>query len=162
MFENPRRGRQARNFTTNIPKILDLTSSSQQIFSEHWRWVPLIFAVITLTMYSFLFNSSNFGKFLGYEFYRSCISVQKKKKEAVVLHLHPPENVSLGRFTLLACSGRKNCTKSIMHMQSCCFASLLNQLLLCRSHYCCCCRCLSPLFFSFPAGSSLAPKIIGH
>ena len=23
-FENPRRGRQARNFTTNIPKILDL------------------------------------------------------------------------------------------------------------------------------------------
>ena len=24
MFENPRRGRQARNFTTNVPKILDL------------------------------------------------------------------------------------------------------------------------------------------
>ena len=23
MFENPRRGRQARNFTTNVPKILD-------------------------------------------------------------------------------------------------------------------------------------------
>ena len=28
MFENPRRGGQARNFTTNIPKILDLNSSS--------------------------------------------------------------------------------------------------------------------------------------
>ena len=27
MFENPRRGRQARNFTTNVPKILDLKSS---------------------------------------------------------------------------------------------------------------------------------------
>jgi len=42
MFENPRRGRQARNLTTNVPKILDLKSSSEQIFSENCRWVPLI------------------------------------------------------------------------------------------------------------------------
>ena len=42
LFENPRRGRQARNFTTNVPKILDLKSSSEQIFSENCRWVPLI------------------------------------------------------------------------------------------------------------------------
>ena len=41
MFENPRRGRQARNFTTNVPKILDLKSSSEQIFSENCRWVSL-------------------------------------------------------------------------------------------------------------------------
>ena len=32
MPENPRKGRQARNFTTNVPKILDLKSSSEQIF----------------------------------------------------------------------------------------------------------------------------------
>ena len=32
MVENPRRGRQARNFTTNVPEILDLRSSSEQIF----------------------------------------------------------------------------------------------------------------------------------
>ena len=38
MFENPRRGRQARNLTTNVPKILDLKSSSEQIFS---RKLPL-------------------------------------------------------------------------------------------------------------------------
>ena len=38
MFKNPRRGRQARNFTTNAPKILDLKSSSEQIFS---RKLPL-------------------------------------------------------------------------------------------------------------------------
>ena len=38
MFENPRRGRQARNFTTNAPKILDLKLSSEQIFS---RKLPL-------------------------------------------------------------------------------------------------------------------------
>ena len=41
MFENPRRGRQARNFTTNVLKILDLKSSSEQIFSEKCRWVLL-------------------------------------------------------------------------------------------------------------------------
>ena len=41
MFENPRRGRQARNFTTNVPKILDRKSSSGQIFSENCRWMPL-------------------------------------------------------------------------------------------------------------------------
>ena len=40
MFENPRRGRQARDFTTNVPKILDLKSSSEEIFSENCRWVP--------------------------------------------------------------------------------------------------------------------------
>ena len=34
MFENPRRDRQARNFTTNVPKILDLKSSSEQIFPK--------------------------------------------------------------------------------------------------------------------------------
>ena len=38
MFENPRRGRQARNFATNAPKMLDLKSSSEQIFS---RKLPL-------------------------------------------------------------------------------------------------------------------------
>ena len=43
MFENPRRGRQARNFGNNVPKILDLKSSSEQIFSENCRWVPLTF-----------------------------------------------------------------------------------------------------------------------
>ena len=32
MFENHRRGRQARNFTTNVPKILHLKSSSEQKF----------------------------------------------------------------------------------------------------------------------------------
>ena len=41
MFENPRRGKQARNLTTNVPKILDLKSSPEQIFSEIWRWVSL-------------------------------------------------------------------------------------------------------------------------
>ena len=49
MFENPRRGRQARNFTTNVPKILDLKSSSEQIFFENCRWVPLSLAMECLS-----------------------------------------------------------------------------------------------------------------
>ena len=44
MFENPRRGRQARNFTTNFSKILVLKSSSEQIFfRKYCRWVPLLY-----------------------------------------------------------------------------------------------------------------------
>ena len=35
LLENPRRGKQARNFTINVPKILDLKSSSEGIFSEN-------------------------------------------------------------------------------------------------------------------------------
>ena len=48
MFENPSRGRQARNFTTNVPKILDLKSSSEQIFPENRRWVPLCYWTFVL------------------------------------------------------------------------------------------------------------------
>ena len=61
MFENPRRSRQARNFTTNVPKILDLKSSSEQIFSENCRWVPLIKTVgISWHIYSLLDDSRQF------------------------------------------------------------------------------------------------------
>ena len=49
MFENPRRGRQARNFTTNVPKILDLKSSSEQIFFRKLSLgAPVYFFVMIL------------------------------------------------------------------------------------------------------------------
>ena len=51
MFENPRRGRQARNVTTNVPKMRDLKSSSEQIFSENCRWVPLRHADYELQLF---------------------------------------------------------------------------------------------------------------
>ena len=49
LFENPRRGMQARNFTKNVPKILNLKSSSEQIFfrklslgaPEPWPFEPV-------------------------------------------------------------------------------------------------------------------------
>ena len=60
MFENPWRGRQARNFTKIVPKILDLKSSSEQVFSENGRWVrssPLVekaFWIMTFRTTEFL------------------------------------------------------------------------------------------------------------
>ena len=55
LFENPRRGRQVRNLTTNVPKSLDLKSSSEQIFSENCRWVPLMdLSVINVSVESIL------------------------------------------------------------------------------------------------------------
>ena len=43
MFENPRRGKQARNFTTKAPKILDLKSRlPNRYFPKNCRWVPLL------------------------------------------------------------------------------------------------------------------------
>ena len=57
MFENLRGGRQARNFTADVPKILDLKSPSEQIFSKNWRWVPLmhLFLVVFLELFFFCF-----------------------------------------------------------------------------------------------------------
>ena len=44
MFENRKRGRQARNFTTNVPKILDFKSSSEQIiFRKSTLRAPVYF-----------------------------------------------------------------------------------------------------------------------
>ena len=48
MFENPRRRRQARNFTTNVPKILDLKSSSEQIFFRKLSLGAPVFCLICL------------------------------------------------------------------------------------------------------------------
>ena len=55
-FENPRRGRQARNVTTNVSKILDLKSSPEQIFSKNCRCVPLKF----LNLIPVIFGSLDF------------------------------------------------------------------------------------------------------
>ena len=52
MFENARRGRQARNFTTNVPKILDRKSSSEQIFFRKLTLsAPVIFHICSFLWY---------------------------------------------------------------------------------------------------------------
>ena len=84
-----------------------------------------------------ILTCSNVGKCLWSWILRHCIKVQENKKKVVVLCSRPRQNVNLGTFTLYSCSdGKEMYKKSVMHVQSCCFANL-NQLLFCRS---CCCR----------------------
>ena len=120
MFENPRRGRQAKNFTTNVPKILDLKSSSEQVFSKNWRWVPL---------YAISFNSSNSGNFSWSWILNECNKVLEKKNKVVVSCSRPAH--AMGEVRQWRPS---NVQKSVMHVQSCCFANL-NLLLFWRSRW---------------------------
>ena len=77
MFENPRRGRQARNFTTNVPKILVFKSSSEQIFSRKlplgapvsWKRCWLVFS------YHGKFSRFQVLKYVEYSAYTGCISL---------------------------------------------------------------------------------------
>ena len=53
-FENPRRGRQARNLSENDPKILDLKSSSEQIiFRKLSLGAPVYYSCIYLSKFKF-------------------------------------------------------------------------------------------------------------
>ena len=67
--------------------------------------------------YSILFNSTNVGKFLWTWILKDCIKAQKKKKKIVVLCSGPRQNVQ---------RRQRNVQKSVMHVQSCCFARNLN------------------------------------
>ena len=51
MFENPRRGRQARNFTTDVSKILDL---KQIFFRKLSLGAPVSFAVQCSFLFRFI------------------------------------------------------------------------------------------------------------
>ena len=65
MFENPRRpGRQARNFTTNVPKILGLNSPFVQIFSRKMTLgAPDFCGLDLLVKYKTLYSSFLFLTF---------------------------------------------------------------------------------------------------
>ena len=75
-----------------------------------------------------------------------CIKDQEKKKKFASFS-RPRQNVKLGTFTLyVAVQGRlRNVQKSVMYVQSSCFANL-NLLLFCRSRWRRCRRCLSSLY----------------
>ena len=76
MFENPRRGRQARNFTTNVPKILDLKSPSEQIF---FRKLPLGAPDIESA------KKHVFGKNMIFSTFRGLLSVKCQKRQNVLI-----------------------------------------------------------------------------
>ena len=93
MFENPRRGRQARNFTTNVPKILDLKSSSEQIFEvgcpcpvkDNIHYLRYIFTFQC-------FTSSFFVRFLAFFFlpYHDC----EASRTNVVVYVYRKDLIS--------------------------------------------------------------------
>ena len=80
-LENPTRGRQARNLTSNVPKILYLKSSSEQIFSKNCRWVPLCSEMNEASPqpvegYFFLLSYSSCSHIFWFEFLeQSCFSM---------------------------------------------------------------------------------------
>ena len=90
------------------------------------------------------------------------VSQFRKRKRKLLACIYILQKRFVRPFHVVGMQRQKELYKSIMHMQSCCFASLLNQLLLCRSHYCCCCRCLNPIFNFFPCRSQFGLKVIGH
>ena len=81
--------------------------------------------------YSNSFNSLNVSKCFWSWILKDCIKVQEKKKKVFVFCSRPRQNVKLGSFVQRR---QRNVQKSVMHVQSCCFADL-NLLLFCH------CRC---------------------
>ena len=79
---------------------------------------------------------------------KDCIKVQKKKKKVVVFCSPSSTKREIRQFHVVVVQRRqRNVQKSVMHVQSCCFACL-NLLLLCRSR----CRrrrrrCVNSLLF---------------
>ena len=127
-FENPRRGRQAINLTTNAPKILDLKSTSEQIFSRKLplgapgcfklhRFCTIWFIFVRCSRICLEMNSS--------KFFRTLSKFRKQREN------HRPVFSSikrelLGIFTSAVTT--KKCIKSVMQvnrkcMQSCCLAN---------------------------------------
>ena len=120
MFENPRRGRQARNFTTNVPKLLDLKSSSEQIFSRkltlgapdktncfsaisEMRWQKL-----------FYFKFHSYFETYGLKIHRISWSTQRQQKQSIlwklllVCALRPSVNEK-NSYTILLTHNQTNC-----------------------------------------------------
>ena len=145
MFENPRKGRQARNFTTNAPKILDLKSSSEQIFS---RKLPLGAPEGT----AFVWLVREKSSCLLWAKCPMCFVDQQQRQQLRKHHLKM--NSAASNFIMLIpspvfpsstkCEIRhshvvvkqrrlRNVQKTVMHVQSCCFAKI-NLLLFCGSH----------------------------
>ena len=122
MFENPRRGRQPKNFPTNVPKILDLKSSSEQIFwifSENCRWVSPFhrdFSNWTRLLCQMEVNSSEV------EFLRTLSKFRKRKKPSSLLIyvLYKTRNLAFSRCGLAVTGWQRNVQKPLRQVQ--CFS----------------------------------------
>ena len=83
--------------------------------------------------YSISFTSSNFGKCFWSWILKECIKVQEKKKKVFCLVFPSSTKREFRHLHVMVVQWRqRNVQKSVMHMQSCCFANL-NLLIFCRS-----------------------------
>ena len=48
MFENPRKGSQARNFTTNVPKILDLKLGAPVFLDDKTQFSAIVTSCVII------------------------------------------------------------------------------------------------------------------
>ena len=119
---------------TTCNRVSKRTQQRQRRHSKSIRCFKLYHA------YSISFNSTNVGNFFWSWILKDCIELDEKKKNVVVLCSRPPRNVKMGIFTSYSKWRQRNVQKSVMHVQSCCFANL-NQLRFCSSLW----RCPSSL-----------------
>ena len=83
--------------------------------------------------YSISFTSSNVDKCFWSWILKDCIKVQEKKKKVVVLCSRSRQSVKFRHFHVMVVQSRqRNVQKSVMYVQSCCYANL-TLLLFCRS-----------------------------
>ena len=122
MVENPRRGRQARNFTTNVPKILDLKSSSEQIFFENCRWVPLP-GLASWREWKLYDLSADLGipsvdlntepLLMKYEMMNTDINEQSLNKEQKEFSYHVLHLIKISNEQFCFCVGKSHVTKAL-------------------------------------------------
>ena len=111
----------------------DIYSQTAKTVLNHLKkWIC---AASDLSSLFHAFNSSNVGKFFWTWILKDCIKVEEKKKKVVVCLFPFSTKRDIRQFHVVVVQRRqRNVQKSVMHVQSCCFACL-NLLLFC------CTRC---------------------
>ena len=102
-------------YTHKLPKLCSATLKSEFALPQTYR------------AYSISFNSSNVGKFFWSWIIKDCIKVQKKKKKIVVRLFPSSTKRKIRQFHVVVVvvqRRQRNVQKSVMHVQSCCFACL--------------------------------------
>ena len=110
-------------YTHKLPKLCSATLKSEFALPQTYR------------AYSISFNSSNVGKFFWSWIIKDCIKVQKKKKKIVVRLFPSATKRKIRQFHVVVVvvqRRQRNVQKSVMHVQSRCFACL-SLLLFCRT-----------------------------
>ena len=140
--------------------------------SRSWLWVPDQYTTTTATatktsLKNWIHVASNFIAFIPSRLIRQMLAnflelnskwlyqSSGKEKESCCLRFPSLKKPEIRHFHVVVVQWRqRNVQKSVMHVQSCCFANL-NLLLFCRSRCRCRRRCLSSLLKIWTPGGVL-------